>query len=252
MSEHTNKQFDADLQRIRTELLQMGGLVESMIQDAMEALSSGDMSLIERVREREKDVNRLEVDIDERVTLILARHQPAAIDLRTLLAVTKMLTDMERSGDEADKIATMARRLHEDDRRFIPVIELRHMANNVMTMMRQVMDAFARHDSILAAAVVRSDKEVDKEWKSALRNLITYMIEDPRTISRAIDLLFVARSMERIGDHCKNMAERVIYMVHGADVRHKGVKMAERLVRGEEEPTAEVLPEISSEPSEQK
>lgn len=235
MTEHTNKQFDADLQRIRTELLQMGGLVESMIQDGMDALSSGDLSLVERVREREKDVNRLEVDIDERVTQILARHQPAAIDLRTLLAVTKMLTDMERSGDEAEKIATMARRLHEDDRRFIPVIELRHMANSIVTMMRQVMDAFARHDSILAAAVVRSDKEVDKEWKSALRNLITYMIEDPRTISRAIDLLFIARSMERIGDHCKNMAERVIFMVHGADVRHKGVKMAERIARGEEE-----------------
>ncbi len=235
MTEHTNKQFDSDLQRIRTELLQMGGLVESMIQDAMDALSSGDLSLVERVKEREKDVNRLEVDVDERVTNILARHQPAAIDLRTLLAVTKMLTDMERSGDEAEKIATMARRLHEDDRRFIPVIELRHMANSIMTMMRQVMDAFARHDSILAAAVVRSDKEVDKEWKAALRNLITYMIEDPRTISRAIDLLFIARSMERIGDHCKNMAERVIYMVHGADVRHKGVKMAERIARGEEE-----------------
>ncbi len=239
MSEHTNKQFDADLQRIRTELLQMGGLVESMIQNSMDALSTGDMSLVERVKEREKDVNRLEVEIDDRVTTILARHQPAAIDLRTLLAVTKMLTDMERSGDEADKIASMARRIHEDDRRFIPVIELRHMANSVVTMMRQVMDAFARHDSILAAAVVRSDKEVDKEWKSALRNLITYMIEDPRTISRAIDLLFIARSMERIGDHCKNMAERVIYMVHGADVRHQGVKMAERLVRGEDIPTPE-------------
>lgn len=169
----------------------------------------------------------------------MARHQPAAIDLRTLLAVTKMLTDMERSGDEADKIASMARRIHEDDRRFIPVIELRHMGSSVVTMMRQVMDAFARHDSILAAAVVRSDKEVDKEWKSALRNLITYMIEDPRTISRAIDLLFIARSMERIGDHCKNMAERVIYMVHGADVRHQGVKMAERLVRGEDVSTPE-------------
>lgn len=239
MSEHTNKQFDADLQRIRTELLQMGGLVESMIQNSMDALTTGDMSLVERVKEREKDVNRLEVEIDDRVTTILARHQPAAIDLRTLLAVTKMLTDMERSGDEADKIASMARRIHEDDRRFIPVIELRHMANSVVTMMRQVMDAFARHDSILAAAVVRSDKEVDKEWKSALRNLITYMIEDPRTISRAIDLLFIARSMERIGDHCKNMAERVIYMVHGADVRHQGVKMAERLVRGEDIPTPE-------------
>lgn len=239
MSEHTNKQFDADLQRIRTELLQMGGLVESMIQNSIDALTTGDMSLVERVKEREKDVNRLEVEIDDRVTTILARHQPAAIDLRTLLAVTKMLTDMERSGDEADKIASMARRIHEDDRRFIPVIELRHMANSVVTMMRQVMDAFARHDSILAAAVVRSDKEVDKEWKSALRNLITYMIEDPRTISRAIDLLFIARSMERIGDHCKNMAERVIYMVHGADVRHQGVKMAERLVRGEDIPTPE-------------
>ena len=246
MSEHTNKQFDADLQRIRTELLQMGGLVESMIQNSMDALATGDISLVERVKEREKDVNRLEVEIDERVTTILARHQPAAIDLRTLLAVTKMLTDMERSGDEADKIATMARRIHEDDRRFIPVIELRHMANSVVIMMRQVMDAFARHDSVLAASVVRSDKEVDKEWKSALRNLITYMIEDPRTISRAIDLLFIARSMERIGDHCKNMAERVIYMVHGADVRHKGVKMAERLVRGEEVPT----PEDSSEDKE--
>ena len=106
-------------------------------------------------------------------------------------------------------------------------------------MMRQVMDAFARQDAILAAAVVRSDKEVDKEWKATLRNLITYMIEDPRTISRSIDLLFMARSMERIGDHCKNMAERVIYMVHGADVRHRGVKAAERLVRGEPEPTPE-------------
>jgi phosphate transport system protein len=239
MSEHTNKQFDADLQRIRTELLQMGGLVESMIQNSMDALTTGDMSLVERVKTCEKDVNRLEVEIDERVTTILARHQPAAIDLRTLLAVTKMLTDMERSGDEADKIASMARRIHEDDRRFIPVIELRHMGSSVVTMMRQVMDAFARHDSILAAAVVRSDKEVDKEWKSALRNLITYMIEDPRTISRAIDLLFIARSMERIGDHCKNMAERVIYMVHGADVRHQGVKMAERLVRGEDVSTPE-------------
>jgi phosphate transport system protein len=239
MTELTNKQFDADLQRIRTDLLQMGGLVEAMVQDGMQALTEGDLSLVDRVREHEKEVNRLEVEIDERVTQIVARYQPTAIDLRTLLAVTKMLTDMERSGDEAEKIATMARRIHEDDRSFMPDIELRHMANNIATMMRQVMDAFARQDAVLAAAVVRSDKEVDKEWKATLRNLITYMIEDPRTISRSIDLLFIARSMERIGDHCKNMAERVIYMVHGADVRHKGLKMAERLVRGEPELTPE-------------
>jgi len=239
MTEHTNKQFDADLQRIRTELLQMGGLVEAMVQDGIQALTEGDLALVDRVREHEKEVNRFEVEIDERVTQILARHQPAAIDLRTLLAVTKMLTDMERSGDEAEKIATMARRIHEDDRSFMPDIELRHMATKISTMMRQVMDAFARQDAVLAASVVRSDKEVDKEWKATLRNLITYMIEDPRTISRSIDLLFIARSMERIGDHCKNMAERVIYMVHGADVRHQGLKMTERLVRGELEPTDE-------------
>ncbi len=239
MTELTNKQFDADLQRIRTELLQMGGLVEAMVQDGMQALTEGDLSLVDRVREHEKEVNRFEVEIDERVTQIVARYQPTAIDLRTLMAVTKMLTDMERSGDEAEKIAMMARRIHEDDRSFMPDIELRHMASQISAMMRQVMDAFARQDAVLAASVVRSDKEVDREWKATLRNLITYMIEDPRTISRSIDLLFIARSMERIGDHCKNMAERVIFMVHGADVRHKGLKMAERIVRGEPEPTPE-------------
>jgi len=235
MAEHTNKQFDVDLERIRTQFLQMGGVVESMIQDSIDALTTGDMALVERVLEREKEVNRHEIEIDEKVTQILARHQPTAIDLRTLLAVTKMLTDMERSGDEAEKISTVTRRIYEDDHRFMPVIELRHMANCVRNLIHQTMDAFARHDSVLAAAVVRGDKEVDKEWKSAMRNLISYMIEDPRTISRGIDLLFIARSMERIGDHCKNMAERVIYMVHGADVRHQGVKMAERLVREETE-----------------
>ena len=153
MTEHTNKQFDIDLQRIRTELLQMGGLVEAMVQDGMQALTEGDVRLVDRVREHEKEVNRLEVDIDERVTQILARHQPAAIDLRTLLAVTKMLTDMERSGDEAEKIATMARRIHEDDRSFMPEIELRHMANNISTMMRQVMDAFARQEIVFRRAI---------------------------------------------------------------------------------------------------
>ncbi|MEI2417716.1 phosphate signaling complex protein PhoU [Orrella sp. JC864] len=235
MTEHTNKQFDLDIERIRSQFLQMGGLVEAMIQDGIDALASGDMALVERVREREKEVNRLEVEIDERIGLILARHQPTAIDLRMMLAVSKMLTDMERSGDEAEKVATVARRIHEGDLRYQPIVELRHMANNVLVMLRQALDAFARLDAIQAAQVVRSDKEVDKEWKGALRHLITYMIEDPRTISRSIDLIFVARALERVGDHCKNMAERVIYLVHGADVRHTGVKNAERQARGETE-----------------
>lgn len=238
MTEHTNKQFDQDLERIRSQFLQMGGLVEAMIQDGIDALASGDLDLVEKVREREKEVNRLEVEIDERISLILARHQPTAIDLRMMLAVSKMLTDMERSGDEAEKVATVARRVHEGEMRYQPVVELRHMANSVLVMLRQALDSFARLDAIQAAAVVRSDKEVDKEWKGALRHLITYMIEDPRTISRSIDLIFIARALERVGDHCKNMAERVIYMVHGADVRHTGVKNTERLARGETEPDA--------------
>ena len=235
MTLHTNKQFDVELEQIRTQLLQMGGLVESMINDAVSALANGDMELVAQVKEREKQVNLLEVDTDERITTMLVRHQPAAIDLRLLMSVTKMLTDMERSGDEAEKIANVARRIHSEDSRFVPEIELRHMSNAVSTMLNQVMDAFARQDSVLAAQVVRNDKMVDKEWKATLRNLVTYMIEDPRVISRSIDLMFIARSIERIGDHCKNMAERVIYMVHGADVRHQGVKKAERLVRGEQE-----------------
>jgi len=233
MTEHTNKQFDADLETVRSQFLQMGGLVEAMIRDAVQAVPTGDLELVEKVRDREKQVNRLEVEIDERIGLILARHQPTAIDLRMLLAVSKMLTDMERCGDEAEKIANTVRRMYEADQRFIPAIEVRHMATSVCSMLHDVLDAFARVDPLLAAQVVRNDKEVDREWKSALRNLITYMMEDPRTISRGIDMMFIARAIERIGDHAKNMAERVIYLVRGDDVRHTGAKNAERLARGD-------------------
>ena len=231
MTEHTNKQFDADLQHVRSQFLQMGGIVEAMIHEAVEAIPAGDMSMVEKVREREKEVNRHEVEIDERISLILARHQPTAIDLRTLLAVSKMLTDMERSGDEAEKIATAVRRMYENDQRHIPLIELRHMAVNVGNMLRQALDAFARLDPILAAQVVRSDKEVDKEWKAALRNLITYMMEDPRTISASIDLVFVAKAIERVGDHAKNLAEQIIYIVKGTDVRHNSLDAVESAIR---------------------
>jgi len=233
MNDHTYKQFDVELNDIRSELLRMGGFVDSMIVDAVRVVITGDLALVDKVKDAEKEVNRLEVSIDEKISTVIARRQPAGIDLRTLLAVTKMLTDMERSGDEAEKIAMVGRRVHEDAQKFIPEIELQHMATAVVAMLGDVMDSFARNDSVKAAAVVRSDKQVDKEWKGALRGLISYMIEDPRTISGAIELLFVARSLERIGDHCKNMAERVIFMVHGADVRHQGVKAAERLVREE-------------------
>lgn len=233
MAEHTNKQFHSDLETTRSLFLQMGGLVEAMVQDAMEALIGGDLVLVDLVREREKEVNRLEVEIDERIGMLIARNQPTAIDLRFLLSVSKMLTDMERCGDEAEKIAKVARRLHESEGRYTPIVELRHITNYVVTMIHDTLDAFAREDPVHAAAVVRNDKEVDKEWKASLRHLISYMIEDPRTISRSIDLLFIARSLERIGDHAKNMSERVIYMVRGSDVRHTGVKATERTARGE-------------------
>jgi phosphate transport system protein len=233
MTEHTNKQFHSDLETTRSLFLQMGGLVEAMVKDSMEALASGDLALVDVVRERERDVNRLEVDIDERISLLMARNQPTAIDLRMLLSVSKMLTDMERCGDEAVKIAKMARRLYETDSRYEPVVELRHMSTLVTAMISDALDSFARQDPMHAAAVIRKDKEVDKEWKASLRHIITYMIEDPRTISRSIDLIFIARALERIGDHAKNMAERVIYMVLGDDVRHTGIKNTERTARGE-------------------
>lgn len=230
MTEHTYKQFDIEMDEIRSELLRMGGCVESMISDAIRAVVNGDVDLIDRVKENEKEVNKIEVALDDQIATIIARRQPAGIDLRTLMAVAKMLTDMERSGDEAEKIAAMAARLHEGNKKFVPEVELQHMGKAVISMLHEVMDAFARHDSVAAAGVVRSDKQVDKEWKATMRGLISYMIEDPRTISNGIDLLFVARSLERIGDHSKNMAERVIFMVHGADVRHQGVKAAEKAV----------------------
>lgn len=235
MFEHTNKQFHSDIETTRSLFLEMGGLVEAMVRDGMEALATGDADLVDQVRKREKEVNRLEVEIDERIILLIARNQPTAVDLRLLLSISKMLTDMERCGDEAEKIAKVAQRLHESQDGYEPVVELRHMSNLVGTLIRNALDAFARQDPLSAASVVRADKEVDKEWKASLRHIITYMIEDPRTISHSIDLIFIARALERIGDHAKNMAERVIYMVRGADVRHTGVKHTERMARGEED-----------------
>ena len=231
--EHTNKQFHADMEAARSLFLEMGGQVEEMLRAGMQALASGDIALVDEVKRREKEVNRLEVDIDERIILLIARNQPTAIDLRLLLSISKMLTDMERVGDEAEKIAKMARRIHEAGQGDAVVVELRHMADLVGTMIRNALDAFARQDEIGAVRVVRADKEVNKEWKASLRHIITYMIEDPRTISRCIDLIFIARALERIGDHAKNMAERVIFMVRGDDVRHRGARNIERLVLGE-------------------
>ncbi|GAA4328229.1 phosphate signaling complex protein PhoU [Pigmentiphaga soli] len=228
MTEHTHKQFDTELEEVRSRFLQMGGLVESQITAAIDGLANGDLVALERVIVRDAEVNQFEIELDEACSHIMARRQPAAGDLRMLITVIKMITDMERAGDEAEKIARMSKMIHEAGRMNMPAVELWHMANSVVTMLRKALDAFARLDAQAAAQVVRQDKSVDTEWQGVIRQLITYMIEDPRTISRSIELLFIAKALERIGDHAKNMCELVVYMVKGRDVRHTGVDNVER------------------------
>jgi phosphate transport system protein len=230
MAEHTLKQFDTELQTIRSKVLQLGGLVERQIAQAMEALANGDLVLCEQVIDTDHEVNRLEVELDEACVHIIAKRQPAAVDLRMVMTVIKTITDLERVGDEAKKIAKQSRALHSSDMAYVPRIELRHVADIVLAMLRQALDAFARADCSIATEVARRDKEVDAEFKSTMRQLITFMMEDPRTISRALELLFIAKSIERIGDHAKNISEYVVYMEKGRDVRHLGFEVLEREV----------------------
>ena len=220
MTDHTSKQFDAELEAVRTSVLQMGGLVEEQINRAIDGLGSGDMEALERVVENDHRVNAMEVDLDEACSQIIARRQPAAGDLRLIIAVIKTITDLERIGDEAEKIARMARLIHSAERMHMPKLEIRHVAGLATRMLRSALDAFARLDSKAAQEVVHQDDAVDSEFRSILRQLITFMMEDPRTISRCLEALFIAKALERIGDHSKNMAEYVIYMVEGRDVRH--------------------------------
>jgi len=220
MTDHTSKQFDAELEAVRTRVLQMGGLVEQQVVKAMDSLYSGDLQAIDKVIADDHQVNAMEVDLDEACGTIIAKRQPAAVDLRLIIAVIKTITDLERIGDEAEKIARMAKLMHTAERMHLPRIEMKHVANLALDMLRNALDAFARLDSEAAAELVAKDRLVDDEFRSILRQLITFMMEDPRTISRCLETLFVAKALERIGDHSKNMAEYVIYMVEGRDVRH--------------------------------
>ena len=226
--EHIVKQFDTDLENIRTRVLQMGGVVEQQIVKAMEGLTEGDLQSIANTIDNDHQVNRLEVELDEACTQIIARRQPTAVDLRMVMMVVKTITDLERIGDEAKKIAKMAAKIHQTDVSLMPRIDLRHISAAAVAMLRLALDAYARLDVNAAAQVVRQDKGVDAEFKGIMRQLITFMMEDPRTISRSIDLMFVAKSIERIGDHAKNISEYVVYMVNGRDVRHIGLEGIEK------------------------
>ncbi|MBI1943916.1 MAG: phosphate signaling complex protein PhoU [Betaproteobacteria bacterium] len=234
MTEHISKQFEADLDTTRTRVLQMGGLVEAQILAAINSYATGAPDLIAQVIENDARVNGYEVAIDGACGQLLVRRQPAAIDLRLIMAISKIVTDLERMGDEAKKIARMSKRIHEHGthqaQRF-PAI--RHAAQVAVKMLRQALDAFARLDVASAAEVLKEDSEIDSEFKSVLRQLITYMMEDPRTITSALETVWVAKAIERIGDHSKNLAEQVIYIVKGTDVRHTSFADVEREIARE-------------------
>ncbi|MBI3148582.1 MAG: phosphate signaling complex protein PhoU [Betaproteobacteria bacterium] len=220
-SEHLSKQFDSDLEDIRSRVLQMGGLVESQIRSAIECLSSGDYDLMAQVTDGDRQVNSYEVEIDDACAHVIARRQPAASDLRLIMAVSKIVTDLERTGDEAEKIARMARQIYDRGRLQIPrSADVRHAGELAVAMLRRVLDAMARLDAQEAERIIAADATIDGEFRGIVRQLVTYMMEDPRTISTALDIVWVAKAIERIGDHIKNVAEQVIYIVHGTDVRH--------------------------------
>jgi len=227
--EHTYKQYDAELEAVRAKVLEMGGLVEQQIVNALEALVSANPTLAETVIKNDHQVNALEVQVDEDCSHIIARRQPAAGDLRMIMMIVKTITDLERIGDEATKIARVAQKIYESDRMFTPrFAEIKAMVSLVREMLRTSLDAFARLDVSKTVEVARQDEQVDEQFRVAMRQLITFMLEDPRTISMSLEVLFVAKAIERIGDHSKNIAEYVVYMVKGKDVRHTTVEEMER------------------------
>ncbi|HQT82250.1 MAG: phosphate transport system regulatory protein PhoU [Ferrovum sp. 37-45-19] len=228
---HTIKQFDVELEAVRAKVLEMGGLVEEQIEKAVESLHEGNLILADHVISEDHHVNALEVGIDENCTFIIARRQPAASDLRLIIAIIKTITDLERMGDEAEKIARMAKMIHTSDRLMHNrPVDLRHVAHLAVDMLRRALDSFARLDANSAMKILRDDLDVDESFRGILRQLITFMMEDPRTISNSIELLFAAKAIERIGDHAKNIAEYVIFLVKGKDVRHTSVEEVEKEV----------------------
>ncbi|WP_371324514.1 phosphate signaling complex protein PhoU [Dechloromonas sp. ZY10] len=220
-SQHLSSQFDEDLARLRTHVLQMGGLVETQLAAAIEAYAAGETAAVKGIVDNDRKVNDLEKAIDDDCAHIIAKRQPAAYDLRLVLGISKIVTDLERAGDEAKKIAKGVQRIYENGH--FPTqygVGIRHIADAALAMIRQSLDAFARRDVVQAQSVIKADKDIDVEFKSIIRQLITHMMEDPRTITTSIDIISIARAIERIGDHAKNVSEQVIFIVEGRDIRH--------------------------------
>jgi phosphate transport system protein len=231
---HLSSQFDAELSGISTRVLEMGGLVESQVAQSVEALTTFSAEAASQVLLQEDRVNAMEVEIDHDLSAIIARRQPTARDLRLLTAVSKTIANLERAGDEAARIARAVRRLVEGGntgRLRLRAGDLSLEASLAIASLRKALDAFARLDAQKAFEVLKQDPQIDQQFEGLIRKLITYMMEDPRTISSSIDIVFVAKALERVGDHAKNLAEQVIYIVMGTDVRHNPVEAVEQMMR---------------------
>ena len=231
---HLSTQFDAELSSISTRVLEMGGLVESQVAQAVHALTHYSADIAAQVLLQEARVNTMEIEIDRDLSTIIARRQPTARDLRLLIAISKTIANLERVGDEAARIARTVQRLVGDGAPSLfklPVNDLGHECELAIAQLRKALDAFARLDIAKALEVLRQDDQIDQEFDGLLRKLITYMMEDPRTISSSLDLVFVAKAIERVGDHAKNLAEQIIYIVKGTDVRHNPMETIESMVK---------------------
>jgi phosphate transport system protein len=230
---HLSTQFDSELNALSSRVMELGGLVESQIRQAIYALGQFNEDAARQVEEAEARVNQMEVEIDRDLSSVIARRQPTARDLRLLMAISKTTANLERVGDEAERIARMVRSIiHKSGSvRALPAGELRVAADLASGQLRKALDAFARLDTTAAVAILKEDDMLDQEFDGFVRKLITYMMEDPRTISSSLDLLFVAKAIERIGDHAKNIAEFIIYVVKGADVRHSSIEHVESAVQ---------------------
>ena len=225
---HLSSQFDSELSSITARVMELGGLVESQIQHAIHALSHFSLESVAEVEAIEQRVNTMEVEIDHELSSIIARRQPTARDLRLLIAFSKATANLERMGDEAHKMARMVQAIIESgSARQLPTMDLRVGADLALGLLRKALDALARLDTRAAVAILKEDDLIDEEFDGFVRKLVTYMMEDPRTISASLDLLFLAKAIERIGDHSKNVAELIIYLVEGKDVRHTSLDKIE-------------------------
>ncbi len=232
MDKHISSQFDNELGSVSSRVLELGGLVESQIRHAVFALSQFSTEVADQVIATESQVNSMEVEIDRDLSSIIARRQPTARDLRLLIAISKITANLERVGDEAEKIARMVKVIGASgNARYLPSSELRIASDLASALLRKALDSFARLDVTEAVSILKEDDLIDAEFDGFVRKLVTYMMEDPRTISASLDLLFIAKAIERIGDHAKNIAEFIIYVVKGADVRHIALADVESAVK---------------------